>query len=37
MDPSVAVLFQIEVGWSPKLTIGVEGGAEVSLRSSERE
>jgi hypothetical protein len=31
IDPSVSIHFDVEVGWSPKLTIGVEGsGATVA-------
>jgi hypothetical protein len=36
IEPSLTLLFQVEVGWSPQLTIGVEAGAELSVRSSER-
>jgi hypothetical protein len=31
LDPSISVHFDVEVGWSPKVTIGIEGSGAVPL------
>jgi hypothetical protein len=31
LDPSIAIHFDVEVGWSPKVTIGIEGSGAVAL------
>jgi hypothetical protein len=36
IEPSVTVLFEVEVGWSPKFVIGVEGQG-IKVRSGEQE